>query len=152
MNSIIARYNYKNVLILFLAQNGLKFGVFLYKETNNNRYDDYEYMNNNYKKRRSKMKVLVPKSFLFSFNNNQIYYLDSYDKIICFNNVCPNEDNKCSINFCNDDLINNDKNIDIFVKVKNISFGTVNENNKYFKLQEIEVFQVNYNNYYNYNN
>ena len=109
-------------------------------------------MNNNYKKRRSKMKVLVPKSFLFSFNNNQIYYLDSYDKIICFNNVCPNEDNKCSINFCNDDLINNDKNIDIFIKVKNISFGTVNENNKYFKLQEIEVFQVNYYNYYNYNN
>ena len=30
LNSIIARYNYKNLLILFLAQNGLKFGVYFF--------------------------------------------------------------------------------------------------------------------------
>ena len=53
--------------------------------------------------------ALIPKSFLFSLKNNQIYYIENSDNIICFNNICINEDNKCLINICNNNLLFNEK-------------------------------------------
>jgi len=146
LNSLITRYNYKNLLILFQTKKGLNFGIFINDESNNKRDNYYNYDYDYYNNQNSKKRVLIPKSFFFSFSNNQIYYLDNYEKLICFNNVCPNEDNKCLINFCSNDLLNSDKNMNDFITFKNISFGSMNESNKYFNLQEIEVFQVNYNN------
>ena len=145
LNSIITKYNYQNLLVLFQTKKGFKFGIFINKKSTNNR-NDIPYNNQYYYNQNSKSNILVPKSFLFSFSNEQIYYLDDHEKIICFNQVCFNEDNKCSINFCNNDLLNNDKNVVNFVHFKNIPFGQKNESNRYFRIQEIEIFRVSYSN------
>ncbi len=72
--------------------------------------------------------------------------MENVDNIICFNNICSNEDNKCLINICNNKLLISEKNKDYLLNVKDISNGKKTESEKYLNLQEIEVFQISYNN------
>ena len=142
LNSIFANYYYKNLLILFLIKKGLKFGIFLNKESNNNNRNNYDYYNYN---QRSK-NVLIPKAFLFSLNNKQIHYIENSDSIICFNNICTNENNKCLINICNNNLVFNEKKMEPFLDLANIYNIENKKINKNFGFQEVEVFQISYNN------
>ena len=119
--------------------------IYINKESNNNKNNNYNYNNYNYYQKK-KTNTIIPKSFLFSLNNNQIYYMENFDNIICFNNKCTNEGNKCLINICNNNLLITEKNKEYLLNVKDISNGEKTESNKYLNIQEIELFQISYNN------
>ena len=139
LNDLFGNYYNINLLILFKTKKELKFGIFLYKESNNNR-NDYGYYNRRVKNN------LIEKSFLFSLNNNKIHYLENSDNIICFNNICNNEDNKCLIEICNNNLLFIEKNIEPFLNLTSILNNKNNEGNNNLNFQEVEVFQISYNN------
>ena len=140
--SIIETNNYSNLLLLIQTTKGLKFGIFLSKKKANSQYN-YNYYNN---RKNENNKPLEPKTFIFSVNNNKIYDIESSDKIIYFNNKCSNDDSTkyCLINFCNNNLINNENNMYYINKLKNINIDEMNGGENYFNLKEIEIFEVSY--------
>ena len=142
LNNLFANYYNKNLLILFLIKKGFKFGIFLNKESNNNNRNNHDY----YSRNQRNNNVLIPKSFLFSLKNNQIHYIENSDNIICFNNICTNEDNKCLINICNNNLLINEKKMEPYLDLANILNTDKKNGNKYFGFLEVEVFQISYNN------
>lgn len=136
--------SYNNLLLLFYTTKGIKFGVFLYKGLNNNigynNYNygyNYNYGNNNY---------INIKSFAFSIDTNKIYYIENDEKIICFNKKCSNDKQlkEYLINIYSKDLLSDEKRMNYVNKISEISGNELNEEDKYFNLQEIEAFQVSY--------
>ena len=138
MNNILTDYNYKNLLILLDTIKGYKFGIFLNKLLNNNDKNNYRYNNigNN--------QYFESKSFIFSFDTNKIYYVENYDKIICFNNKCSIDDKtkNCLFIFCNNNLLNTEKKANFLNQVKDFTLDEINGGEKYFNLKEIEIFQI----------
>ena len=138
MNNILIDYIYKNLLILLDTTKGYKFGIFLNKLLNNNDKNNYRYNNigNN--------QYFESKSFIFSFDTNKIYYVENYDKIICFNNKCSIDDKtkNCLFIFCNNNLLSTEKKANFLNQVKDFTLDEINGGEKYFNLKEIEIFQI----------
>ena len=149
LHTILQSKNFQNLLLLFHTTKDLKFGIFLYEKIKTNSQNSYQYnynYNYNYNHNYENNKSIEPKTFIFSINNNKIYDIEKSDKIICFNNKCSNDDSRkeCLINFCNNNLLNSEKNMDYINKLENITNDEMNGGEKYFNLQEIEVFDVSY--------
>ena len=103
MYTKIGNNNYHNLLLLFQTIKGVKFGAFLYKGLSK-----YYHNYNNYQNYNS----IEPKSFIFSMDNNKIYYINSDDKIICMNSKCSNNNNQVNqfvINIYSNDLLSQEK-------------------------------------------
>ena len=155
MNSRIK--NNDNLLMIFQTIKGIKFGIFLNKQLNynNNNNNNYNY---NYNSRSNKygyyynkdenFNTKNPKSFIFSLDNNKIFYLDNEDKIICFNERCPSNKQAIEylINIYSINLLSKSKKINFINNISNISSNDINGEDKYFNLQELEIFQVSYTN------
>ena len=139
---IFTNYNYRNLLILIDTIKGYKFGIFLNRITNNNDRYNNRYNNN------GNNNYLEPKSFIFSFDTNKIYYVDNYDQMICLNNKCSIDDKTkdCVLNFCNNNLFSTDKKANFINKVMDFTFDEINGGEKYFNIKEIEIFQISYSN------
>lgn len=92
---------------------------------------------------------MEPKSFIFSLDIKKKYYIEKDYKIICFDKKCSYEDqikDDCVINICSNDLLTTSKNMNYIGQGFNISDYALNGGEKYFNLQEIEAFQVSYQN------
>ena len=131
LHTILQSKNFQNLLLLFHTTKDLKFGIFLYEKIKTNSQNSYQYnynYNYNYNHNYENNKSIEPKTFIFSINNNKIYDIEKSDKIICFNNKCSNDDSRkeCLINFCNNNLLNNEKNMDYINKLENITNDEMN--------------------------
>ena len=133
LNSRI-RYNNNNIIMLFHTIKEIKFGVFLYEGLNNN------YRNNN------GYNSINPKSFIFSLDRKKIFYIENENKIICFNNKCPTDKQAKDylINIYSNNILTEDKRTNFINKISNLSGNEINGGDKYFSLQEFEIFQVSY--------
>jgi hypothetical protein len=144
LHTILVSKYFQNLLLLFHTTKDLKFGIFLYEKIKTTSQNSYGY-NRKYRNYENN-KFIEPKTFIFSINNNKIYDIEKSDNIICFNNKCSNDDSgkECLMNFCNNNLLNSEKNMDYMNKLENITNDELNGGEKYFNLQEIEVFDVSY--------
>ena len=133
LNSRI-RYNNNNIIMLFHTIKEIKFGVFLYEGLNNN------YRNNN------GYNSINPKSFIFSLDRKKIFYIENENKIICFSNKCPidKQAKDYLINIYSNNILTEDKRTNFINKISNLSGNEINGGDKYFSLQEFEIFQVSY--------
>lgn len=133
MNSRI-RYN-NNIIMLFHTIKGIKFGVFL-----------YEGLNNNYRNNNGNNYSINPKSFIFSLERKKIFYIENENKIICFSNKCPTDKQEKDylINIYSSNILAEDKRMNFINNISNLSGNEINAGDKYFNLQEFEIFQVSY--------